>query len=114
VLAIVQACTDTPPDYTGGEKPAWRLRKIAYVKHLAETTRSARTVALADKLYNLREINSDLRAEGKRTLKRFNAGAADQLWYFASVLKVLRKTGYSGSLLETYAKSVSEFRSLVR
>ena len=31
ILAIVEACTDTPADYKGGLKPPWRQRKATYL-----------------------------------------------------------------------------------
>jgi GTP pyrophosphokinase len=114
VLAIVQGCTDTPKDYKGGAKPAWRVRKDAYVKHMVVAGKSTQLVALADKLHNLRDINSDLREHGKKTLSRFNAGAADLLWYYAQVLRALTKSGFRGALLDAYALEVKEFRRLTK
>lgn len=114
VLAIVEACTDTPPGYKGGTKPPWRERKEAYVSRLAKKSRAARNVALADKLYNLRELVSDLRANGKATLQRFNAGPAEQLWYFTSIRDGLRAAGHDGPMLEEYARTVKDFRALVK
>lgn len=114
VLAIVLGCTDTPPDYKGGAKPSWRVRKQAYVKHMAVAGQSTQLVALADKLYNLREMNSDLRSGGKKTPRRFSAGAADQLWYFATILRTLKRRGLRGALLDAYATEVREFRRLTK
>lgn len=114
VLSIVRSCTDTPPGFQGGEKPPWRERKRAYIAHLARAGRSAQLVSLADKLYNLREINADLRADGRQTLARFSAGASEQSWYFRGILKALRTSGYSGPLLREFAQAVNEFRRLAR
>ena len=114
VLAIVQACTDTPTGFKGGEKPPWRERKTAYVAHLANASRSAQSVSLADKLYNLRDLNADLRAEGRATLARFNAGAADLVWYFTAILKALRVAGYDGPMLAPFAETGGEFRKRVK
>ena len=114
VLGIVRSCTDTPLGFQGGEKPPWRERKRDYVAHLGKASRSAQLVSLADKLYNLRELNADLRADGKRTLARFNAGASEQSWYFGSILKSLGESGYSGPLLTDFAQAVNEFRRLTK
>lgn len=39
VLSLVEACTDTPPGYAGGEKPPWRERKERYYRTLVENLR---------------------------------------------------------------------------
>ncbi len=44
----------------------------------------APAVALTDKLYNARDLLADVRREGAKTSKRFNAGPADQVWYLRS------------------------------
>lgn len=76
--------------------------------------RSVRVVALADKLYNLLELNADLRAHGKATLNRFNAGPSDQSWYFSAVLRALRAVGDDSPMLDSFDRAVREFRRLIR
>ncbi|MBI2902103.1 MAG: HD domain-containing protein [Candidatus Methylomirabilis oxyfera] len=113
VLAIVQACTDTPYDYKGGPKPPWRQRKIAYLQHLGVTGPKERRVALADKLDNARSILADYRQEGELLWSRFNAGKEDQLWLFRSLSQVFRAAGATGFLVEEFDRTVSELERLV-
>ena len=90
VLRIVLDCTDTTPDEAGASKGAWRPRKERYLEQLRRAGPASRLVAACDKRQNLGDLVSDLRLEGAATLERFNAGAAEQLWYFRSLDAVCR------------------------
>ena len=113
VLHIVLICTDTPPDYQGGEKPPWRQRKEAYLTHLRDSAGSDMRVSLADKLHNVRELLADYRREGDNLWSRFNAGKADQLWYYQSLVAAFKQCGMRGKMLAEFERVVSEFVNLV-
>jgi (p)ppGpp synthase/HD superfamily hydrolase len=86
VAAIVDACTDTYEE----PKPPWRERKERHLAHLREASPSARLVALADKVYNLRAIVRDYRELGEELWSRFRSRSGpDVVWYYRSVLEVL-------------------------
>src|SRR5690606_6378911 len=53
VRTLVEACTDTPPGFTGGQKSPWRERKVGYIAHVTSGAVPTR-VSLADKLHNAR------------------------------------------------------------
>jgi (p)ppGpp synthase/HD superfamily hydrolase len=110
VCSMVTDCSDTPDDYPGGEKPPWRERKLAYLTHLESASVAVCRVALADKLHNLRELLSDLKAEGDAVWGRFNAGPADQVWFYSEVAERIRVAGYSGRLLARYEEAVRELQ----
>lgn len=110
VCSMVTGCTDTPHDYRGGEKPPWRERKMAYLAHLETAPHSVRRVALADKLHNLRELLSDLKADGDAVWDRFNSEPADQVWFYSEVAERIRVAGYSGRLLLRYEEAVIELQ----
>ncbi len=112
VRDIVVSCTDTEPGFAGGEKAPWRERKERYVAHLAHASKGARRVALADKLYNARDLLADVRREGAKTWKRFNAGPADQIWYLRSVLKGMREAGQKGVLMEEFTRVVDDLAKI--
>ena len=50
-------------------------------------------VSIADKLHNCRAALRDLRREGERFWQRFNAGKADQLWYYRALAEVALRRG---------------------
>ncbi|MBK7952143.1 MAG: HD domain-containing protein [Deltaproteobacteria bacterium] len=88
VLRIVLDCTDTLPDETGHDKRPWRERKERFLANLARTGHGSRLVVACDKRHNLGDLVWDLHHEGPPTFARFNAGAAEQLWYFESVTRI--------------------------
>jgi (p)ppGpp synthase/HD superfamily hydrolase len=88
VLRIVLDCTDTLPDETGRDKRPWRERKERFLANLVRAGRASRLVVACDKRHNLGDLVWDLHHEGPPTFARFNAGAAEQLWYFESVTRI--------------------------
>lgn len=100
VLKLIELCTDTPADFTGGEKPAWRTRKEAYLIHLRTSPPDMLRITLADKVDNARAIHTDLQRIGSDLWKRFNAGREDQFWYYYNAAQVLRDTGLKSPLLD--------------
>lgn len=88
VLRIVLDCTDTLPDETGHDKRPWRERKERFLANLDRTGHGSRLVVACDKRHNLGDLVWDLHHEGIPTFARFNAGAAEQLWYFESVTRI--------------------------
>jgi (p)ppGpp synthase/HD superfamily hydrolase len=85
VVELVVACSDLLPGDTPDRKSPWTERKTRYLEHLAASGSRARLVSCCDKLHNLRSLAADLRAEGRETLERFNAGPRQQRWYFESL-----------------------------
>lgn len=88
VLRIVLDCTDTLPDESHADKLPWRERKERFLAALAHTEPASRLVVACDKRHNLGDLVWDLHHEGPPTFARFNAGPADQLWYFESVTRI--------------------------
>jgi (p)ppGpp synthase/HD superfamily hydrolase len=106
VLKIIEVSTDTPKDYAGGQKPPWKERKEAYLKHIRQTDPFLLRVTIADKIDNVRAILADHQRLGDEVWERFNAGKEDQLWYYRSCVETFDVSSYSGPMLE-------ELRSLV-
>jgi len=90
VAAIVAGLSDAMPS-AGEAKPPWRLRKEGYVRDLSEASPSVVRVSLADKLHNARSILVDLRADGEAVWDRFNAGRAEQAWYYGVLLGIFER-----------------------
>jgi (p)ppGpp synthase/HD superfamily hydrolase len=84
VLRIVLGCSELS-EHTAS---SWRLRKGRYLAHLRAADRSVLRVGLADKLHNARSVVTDLRSLGTAVWDRFNAGGADQLWYYGELAAV--------------------------
>lgn len=91
VAAIVEALSDSVVDTTtGGAKPPWAERKVAYVRHLATVGKGVALVSASDKLHNLRAILADYRDVGPDLWERFSThDPADHLWYYRSLVSAL-------------------------
>ncbi len=87
VAAMVEACSDshTVP------KPPWQERKERYVAHLRNAPPPVRLISAADKLHNARSLLADYRREGDALWRHFHGGRDRTLWYFRSVVGVLRE-----------------------
>lgn len=108
VAAIVDGCSDTDQM----PKPPWHERKERYIAHLRTASPSVRLVSAADKLHNVRSILADYRIIGEALWSRFNGGKAGTLWYYRSVMDVLRETGPS-SLVDELDRTLTELERLV-
>jgi (p)ppGpp synthase/HD superfamily hydrolase len=102
IAALVKGLSDTLEE----EKPAWRLRKQAYLERLRGEPESVLRISLADKLHNLRSIAVDHALEGDQLWNRFNAGIEEQAWYNRSLLAIF-DAGLSNS------RNLPEYRRLV-
>jgi (p)ppGpp synthase/HD superfamily hydrolase len=97
VLEIVESCSGPKKEDPG--MADFRVRKQVYLDHLRDARKvSSIRVSLADKVHNARCTVNDLEAEGPQMWRRFNAGAADQLWWY-------------GNLAETYADHAHDGRA---
>jgi len=95
VAQIVRDCSDVLVE-EGQPKGSWLPRKQHYVAHLAEiaTERpSSALVSAADKLYNLRSIDADLRRPevGENVYARFSGKRWGTLWYYCALADVFTR-----------------------
>lgn len=106
VLELIRVATDTSPDFAGGSKEPWRVRKERYLEHVRQAAPSTLRVTVADKVDNVRAILVDYQREGESLWGRFNAGKADQLWYYREALAAYKEAGFSGLLLDELERLV--------
>ncbi len=108
VADLVEACSDTPADFEGGEKPPWAERKAAYVEQIRSEGYPLSRVALADKLHNTRCMVMDHRREGDAIWERFNAPRSDQIRLFRSLVDAFRDGGAPAHLVDEFESLVDE------
>jgi (p)ppGpp synthase/HD superfamily hydrolase len=100
VAEVVAGLSDAMPA-PGEAKAPWRVRKAAYLAHLADASEAVLRVSLADKLHNARSILVDLRADGAAVWDRFHAGPGEQAWYYGELLAIFeRRLPHSRNLPE--------------
>jgi GTP pyrophosphokinase len=109
VARMVKDCTDSETF----PKPPWKQRKKGYLEQL-RSLRDPRSllVSAADKLHNSRAIVGDVKREGKKVWRRFNAAPGEILWYYESLLVVFRKR--SAEVPGQFRRLVQELDAVVR
>jgi (p)ppGpp synthase/HD superfamily hydrolase len=108
VSEIVIECSDTFEH----PKPPWRHTKEEYIAHLPEASLSALRVSVADKLDNARVILLDYRRLGDKLWERFDP-AADQLWYYRTLVTTFRGIeGFESLLIDELDRVVAELEGL--
>jgi (p)ppGpp synthase/HD superfamily hydrolase len=114
VTAIVAGCSDS----ASTDKAPWRQRKETYIAHVLTASPSVRLVSSCDKLHNARAILADYQELGDALWGRFNASAADILWYYQSLIQAFqqaqeRQGEPQGRVVTQLANVVAELASLV-
>ena len=89
VAAIVRDCTDTAPDWSGGEKEPWLVRKTRFLARLAQLSDTSLLVIAADKAHNARDMVLDARRD-TALWDRFSAGLEGSAWYLLRVHQQLK------------------------
>jgi (p)ppGpp synthase/HD superfamily hydrolase len=108
---IVVACSDSL-EKDSNKKADWRLRKDAYLNHLKTAPPDVLLVSAADKLHNVRAILKDFREIGHETWKRFKGKKDGTLWYYASLVKILKARGEHRKLVEEFARTFATLKKL--
>jgi (p)ppGpp synthase/HD superfamily hydrolase len=107
VADIVEGCSDTMRFL----KPPWKQRKEEYIEHLRHASPSVCLVSAADKLHNVRSILADYREIGEEVWKRFSGKRDGSLWYYRTVVDVLRER-FRHPLFEELDRTIRELEKL--
>ncbi|BAQ10874.1 metal dependent phosphohydrolase [Bacillus sp. OxB-1] len=83
VLELVQAASE--PDTS----LPWEQRKLRTIAELPAKSPDQLAVIVADKLHNIRSIQSDIGEVGEAVWSRFNRGKRSQSWYYMNILNAL-------------------------
>ena len=112
VAKVVHDCTDLMEDDTPDQKSEWRVRKERYLLHMKQAEFDTQLVAVCDKLHNISNVLSDLRAHGIATFDKFSAGAQDQVWYYDSIRLAVNES-VPPALLAEYELHVTKLKEYV-
>ena len=85
IAEYVQGCSE--PD----KSKAWEERKAHTIESLQDAPEAVCLIICADKIHNLRSMNSEWKQDGEEFWKRFKRGREKQKWYFTEVAKVLKE-----------------------
>ena len=106
VVAIVK-------DVTKDEsKPDWHERSRAYLGHLEnEASDEAVIVSGSDKVHNLLSIAEDYKNQGDELWQMFTTKSKeDQIWWYQSILEVLKKRNAPEELIEQLQELLNEIQ----
>jgi len=97
------------------DQPDWHLRGAEYLDHLrGKACDEAIIVSTADKIHNLQSILIDHALEGDAVWQRFSTkSAADQLWWYSSVLDVVTERQAPPVLVQQLGGLVTNLQTLV-
>ena len=88
----------------------WEARKQHTVAFLRTAPRAIQLVAAADKLHNLRAMETDHAAHGEQLWDRFNRGRVEIAWYYRAVTASLQAGGLADHpLVRELAATVERF-----
>jgi len=90
VADIVDGCSDAKSS-PGGNKPPWRSRKEAYIKHLRSASDDVLRVSIADKVHNARSIATDQDRFGAVVWTRFTSTSEESRWYYTSLRDIYKE-----------------------
>ncbi|MDO4582980.1 MAG: HD domain-containing protein [Planctomycetia bacterium] len=86
--SLVEQCSDSL-EARNVPKASWRVRKEQHLAHVALAEPAAKRILICDKIDNARSILHSWRQEGDAIFHHFHGGR-EILWYFQSMLPVLR------------------------
>jgi len=74
-----------------GSKKSWQARKENYLKNLENDKFESLMICAADKIHNLRSMTRIYQEQGAEMWRDFNAPLEKQIWYYQSVIEVLKQ-----------------------
>ncbi|MCJ7624760.1 MAG: HD domain-containing protein [Anaerolineaceae bacterium] len=108
VARIVAGCTDA----WSIPKPPWQERKEAHLSSLREADEDVLLVCCADKLHNARSLLRNYLQVGDVLWKRFRGGKEGTLWYYRSMVDLLKEI-YPHPIVDELECVVLEIEKLV-
>ena len=107
IVRIVEDVTE--PDIIEPTQEAWLARKQGYIDHLAELSdMRPLIISCSDKLHNMSEIIR----EGGAIWQSFHASRAREIWFYESVLEILRQKVLPIEAIEDYTEILNKLKKI--
>lgn len=111
IVGIVEAVTE--PDINEPTKEAWRQRKQGYIDHLAEIYDiRPLIISCSDKIHNMSEIIREHKGSGGAIWDAFHVSRNYEIWFYETVLEMLRQKVLPVEALEEYTELLKELKKL--
>ena len=103
----------TEPYITEPTEEAWLERKQGYINHLAEVNDiRPLIVSTADKIHNMSEIIREYENVGTKVWDFFNGDCKREIWFYESVLAVLKEKVIPQEAIEDYEEKLNKLKKL--
>lgn len=87
----------------------WMERKSTTIEHIKDSPREVQTIALADKLSNMRDIDRDYPMLGEELWNRFRMKDKNMIgWYYKGIRDALRKEFEKEPVFEEYCRLIKK------
>ena len=111
ILGLVEDVTE--PYITEPTEEAWLERKQGYINHLAEVNDiRPLIVSTADKIHNMSEIIREYENVGTKVWDFFNVDRKREIWFYESVLAVLKEKVIPQEAIEDYEEKLNKLKKL--
>lgn len=113
VLGIIKDVTE--PRIEAEAWRAWQICKEAYIAHL-ESVNDMRPliVSVSDKIHNMSEMLRDYGINGARIWDAFYADKEREIWFFDSVLDLLKKKKVPEQAIKDYEDRLNDLKIIIR
>ena len=92
VANIVRGVSEDKDFYDGeDDRETWQERKDKYLANLKNDTAESLLVCAADKIHNLKSMSRIYEEMGDQMWQDFNAPLEKQIWYYGSVIEILKE-----------------------
>lgn len=98
----------------GEKKLPWRVRKEEQLARLEGAEPLAAAVKTADALHNCHAMLKDLETHGSKLWGRFRGSAEDQLWYYSSLVALLKRRLPGHPLTDELDEAVARLHEVQR
>ena len=111
ILSIVEAVSE--PDIRMPTQEAWRARKYSYLNNIQNTNDIRPLIISAcDKMHNMGEIVYGYEDLGERIWTYFAAKREREIWFYDSVLDILKTKIIPPEVIEEYEKRLDKLKQL--
>ncbi len=114
VADIVQGVSEDI-EFNNGEtdKETWQERKDNYLANLENDSQESLLVCAADKIHNLKSMIMIYQEMGDRMWEDFNAPIEKQIWYYETILKILKEK-LQNDIVKELEQEVEMFKKLLK
>lgn len=98
--------------HTEDKRNAWQERKLQNINNLAHAGLREKMLVIADKVANLRDMDSDYQKVGEALWLRFNAPKQKQSWYYGHLTEGLKELADIPQTQKIYQEMTSLYHKL--